>query len=241
MLDSLLDLDALNFKYVLHWTKTRNTIWNPSGDLSSLQDFVNADPEDHQSRLALVEALRRLHRLDEAERVLSALPPSAPGARTKRILLAMDRGDFATAESLLSQGPDDDPELAQLRGQLDLSRRDGQAAVRHFRIALAAHPLDRMTLSGLGTALRMVGHAAAAQPYLDAAGRHDALWALVARASTSKGEKDPELPHQLGMACAAIGRNQEARAWLKLAIQRNPLDAEGQHTLFELEHGAASR
>ncbi len=43
------------------------------------------------------------------------------------------------------------------------------------------------------------------------------------------------------MACAAIGRNQEARAWLRLAISRDPLDAESQHTLFKLEHGAASQ
>jgi predicted Zn-dependent protease len=241
MLVALLDLDALDFPYVLHWTKTRNTVWNPNGDLAALEKFVRADPEDRWSRLALVEALRRLDRLDEAERVLSALPLSDPGARTKRVLIAMDRGDFATAESLLTEGPEDDPGLARLRGQLALSRRDGSAAVRHFRIALAADPLDRVTLSGLGTALRMVGQAGAAQPYLEAAGRHDALWKLVSRAATTEGERDPRLPHQLGMACAAIGRNREARAWLKLAIQRDPLDAEGQQTLFELEHGAASR
>ena len=43
------------------------------------------------------------------------------------------------------------------------------------------------------------------------------------------------------MACAAVGRNQEARAWLRLAISHDPLDAESQQTLFELEHAAASR
>jgi hypothetical protein len=87
-----------------------------------------------------------------------------------------------------------------------------------------------------GAALRLVGDAGAAQPYIEAAGRHDALWHLVARASTSEGERDPKLPHQLGMACAAAGRHQEARAWLRLAIDRDPLDAEGQRTLFGPEH-----
>src|SRR5207237_6907039 len=86
-----------------------------------------------------------------------------------------------------------------------------------------------------------LGAVDSAQPYLEAAQRHEKLWHLVARAATAEGERDPKLPHQLGMACAAIGRNQEARAWLKLAIQRDPLDAEGQQTLFELEHGAAAR
>src|SRR5262249_35997320 len=58
-LAALLDLDALDFQYILHWTKTRNTIWKPSGDLPALQKFVAADPADRWSRLALTEALRR--------------------------------------------------------------------------------------------------------------------------------------------------------------------------------------
>ncbi len=93
----------------------------------------------------------------------------------------------------------------------------------------------------MGTALGLIGRPEAARPYQDAARRHDDIWKLVSRAATTEGERDPKLPHQLGMACAAIGRNQEARAWLRLAIARDPLDAESQHTLFELEHGAASR
>jgi predicted Zn-dependent protease len=236
---ALLNLNALDFQYILHWTKTRNTIWNPKGDLPALEKFVAADPQDRWSRLALVEALRRLNRLDEAERVLVVLSPSEPGVRTKRVLIAMDRGDFAAAESLLAQGQEDDPLLAPLRGQMALRRRDGTAAVRYYRIALAADPIDRAALSGLGTALRLVGQDDAAQPYLDAASRHDELWRLVARAATAEGERDPKLPHQLGMACAAARRYPEARAWLMLAIQRDPLDAESQRTLFELAHHSA--
>ena len=161
--------------------------------------------------------------------------------RTKRVLIAMDRGDFAGAESLLADGPDDNPQLARLRGQLALRRRDGAAALEQFRIALAADPIDRVALSGLGTALGMLGRTALARPYLEAARRHDDLWKLVARAATAEGEHDPKLPGQLGIACAAVGRDQEARAWLRLAISRDPLDAESQQTLFALEHGAASR
>ena len=241
VLGELLDLDALDYQYVLHWTKTRNTVWNPKGDLPALEKFVAADPEDRRSRLALVEAYRRLDRLDDAERALAPMPPSDPGARTKRVLLAIDRGDLAAAESLLAEGSSDDPQLARLRGQLALRRRDGAAAVRHFRIALAADPIDRVALSGMGTALGVIGQPEAARPYLEAARRHDDLWKLVSRAATTEGEHDPKLPHQLGMACAAIGRNQEARAWLRLAISRDPLDAESQQTLFELDHGAVSR
>jgi Flp pilus assembly protein TadD len=148
----------------------------------------------------------------------------------------MDRGDFAAGESLLAGGPPDHPGLARLRGQLALRRRQGEAAARQFRIAIAADPTDRLALQGLGTALQMLGRADAARPHLEAARRHDALWALVARAATAEGENDPHLPHQLGMACAAIGRNLEARAWLRLAVRKDPLDAEGQKALFRLEH-----
>ncbi|MGO9470648.1 MAG: tetratricopeptide repeat protein [Isosphaeraceae bacterium] len=240
-LAALLDLDALDFQTILHWTKTRHTVWNPAGDLAALEKFVATDPADRWSRLALVEALRRLDRLDQAETVLAVLPAADPDARAQRVHLLMARGDFASAESLLADGPLDHLELARLRGQLALRRRDGPTAVRDFRIAHRALPLDHMTLSGLGTALRMVGQAEEARPYLDAARRHEDVWALVARAATAEGERDSKLPNQLGMACAAIGRVQEARAWLKLAVERDPLDALSQQTLFDLEHSTTSR
>ncbi len=237
----LLDLDALEFQTILHWTKTRHTVWNPAGDLAALEKFVAADPADRWSRIALVEALRRLDRLDPAEAVLAVMPAADPEARAERVHLLMARGDFGSAEALLAEGPLDHAELARLRGQLALRRRDGPAAVRHFRIAYRAEPLDHMTLLSLGTALRMVGQAEEARPYLEAARRHEDVWALVARAATAEGERDPQLPQKLGMACVAIGRAQEARAWLKLAIERDPLDALSQQTLFDLEHGAASQ
>jgi predicted Zn-dependent protease len=241
VLTALLDLDGLDYQYVLHWTKTRNVVWNPRGDLPSLEKFAAADPDDRWSRLALVEALRRLDRIDDAERALAPLTISDPRVRTERVLFAMDRGDFPTAESLLADGPRGDPQLARLRGQLALRHRDGAAALEHFRIALAADPIDRVALSGLATALEMLGRTAEAKRYLRAARHHDELWTLVARAATTEGEQDLKLPHQLGMACAAVGRNQEARAWLRLAISRDPLDTESQQTLFELEHGSAQR
>jgi tetratricopeptide (TPR) repeat protein len=240
-LTSLLDLNALDFQTTLHWTKTRHTAWNPTGDLLALEQFVAADPADRWSRLALAEALRRLDRLDQADAVLAVLPAADPEACAQRVHLLMARGDFASAESLLTEGPLDHAELARLRGQLALRRRDGIAALRQFQISLRTEPLDHVTLSGIGTALRMVGQAEEAQPYLDRARRHEDIWALVARAATAEGERDPKLPQQLGMACAAIGRAQEARAWLKLAIERDPLDTLSQQTLFDLEHGARVR
>ena len=228
-------MDALDFHYILHWTKTRNTVWNPNGDLPALEKFVAADPDDRWSRLAMVEALLRLDRPGEAERALEPLPDSDPEARAARVHLAMDRGDLAGAEAMLAGGPGDHPGLARLRGQLALRRRDGAAAARQFRIAVAADPTDRLALHGLGTALSTIGRPDEARPYLEAARRHDRLWALVARAATDEGEQDPVMPRELGLACAAIGRNLEARAWLQLAVRRDGADDESRKALRQLE------
>ena len=66
-----------------------------------------ADAGGRWSRLALAEPLRRLDRPGEAEKALAPLPESDPETRAERVLVAMDRGDFARAESPLSGGPDD--------------------------------------------------------------------------------------------------------------------------------------
>ena len=221
-LGALLDLDALDYQYVLHWTKTRNTVWNPSGDLASLERFAAADPEDHWSRLALVDAFRRLDRLDDAERALAPLPLSDPRVRIRRVLIAMDRGDFAGAESLLAEGPRDDPQLARLRGQLALRRRDGAAAVEQFRIALAGDPIDRVALSGLGTALGLLGRPALGRPYLDAARRHDDLWKLVRAPRPPKASTIPGSPASSAWRAppsAATRRPGPGSAWPSAAIR----------------------
>ena len=124
-----------------------------------------------------------------------------------RILIAMDRGDFAVAESLLAEGRRLD------RRSGSAPRSTGPCATgRPARpsstsgVALAADPIDRVALSGLGTALRMVGEPA--QPNRlskpPAATTNSGDWSPGPR--PAEGERDPKLPHQLGMACAAAGR-----------------------------------
>ena len=165
------------------------------------------------------------------------MPADDPDARAQRVHLLMARGDFASAESLLADGPLVHLELARLRGQLALRRRDGLTAVRDFRLAHRALPLDHRRSRAWVRPCAWSVSRRRRGPTFYAARRREDVWALVARAATAEGERDPKLPNQLGMACAAIGRAQEARAWLKLAIKRDPLDALSQQTLFDLEHG----
>lgn len=233
-LSRLLDQDAIGFQQILHWTKTRNTPWNPEGDLVVLEKLAMSDPEDRRSRLAFIRALVRTTRQDLARSMLAQLDAGDPEVRALKIELLLELGDVVQAEALLDATASDYYKLERLRGRLLLKRGDALGAERSFRKALASDPYDRATLHGLATALKLADRAREAAPYLAAARRHDALWELVAQASTGPGESIPDLPRRIGLACKSIGRMAEARAWLSLAIKRDPLDSKCQQALYEI-------
>lgn len=231
-MEALSELNALSLPYLIHWGKTRNVAWNPTDDCKELARFVAADPDDRDSRLALVDGLIRLGQDDRAEAALAPLPDSDPEARARRVQLALRRGERDLARALLADGPADHPDLARFRGELAL--RDGQPkeAVRHLRLAQSARPDDRAILSLLATALRLSGDPDAAKPYMEAVRRHDALTPLISHASIEEWQKEPKMALRLAQACESAGRFPEARAWYRLAISRDPLDSQAQQGLF---------
>ncbi len=231
---ALSELKALTFQEVFHWGLLKNDSWEPREAASIMADCVAADPGDRWSRLAFAENDRRLGRLDEAESVLAGLSEDDPEALTARVRIAFDRHDDDRAERLLAAGPADETALALLRGRLAMARQDSSTALHHFRVAYAAEPDRRETLSGLIAALLRVGDAKAAAPLREIAARHEKLGSLIQRAAIPGARDDPALHRQLGAACAALNRNAEARAWYELAIARDPLDTEAQRALFQL-------
>ncbi len=233
---ALSDLDGLDDKSLVTWSRIRSANWNAAGDMEALERAVAADPEDRLSRLVLAEGRLRSNRPDEAERVLSALPDSDPDATALRVSIALDRGDQARAESLLADGPPGHPALSRFRGTLALTRRDPMAAARHFRLALAAEPNDRTALFGLATALKISGAPAEAEPYFEAARRIDHLGTLVERIVRKDSLDEPGMPARMGEACEAAGRLSEARAWYRAAIARDPLDETSQRALYRIDH-----
>ena len=235
---ALSGLKALAFQEVFHWCLLQNDSWEPAEAASLMAECVAADPGDRWSRLAFAENDRRLGRFDEAESALAGLPENDPEALAVRARIAFDRHDDLRAERLLADGPDADPGLALLRGRLALARQDSSTALNHFRVAYAADPDRRETLSGLIAALLRVGDANAAAPLREIATRREKLVSLIQRAAIPGARDDPALHRQLGAACAALDRNAEARAWYELAIARDPLDTEAQQALFRLR-GAA--
>jgi tetratricopeptide (TPR) repeat protein len=231
---ALAALMPLTFDDVLVWCLARGPRWGRDEVVADLSRFLEADPEDRWSRLALAESLEQQGRLDDAEAALAPLPPADADARALRGRLAVDRGDLAAAVALAAEGPAGHPGLARLRGRLALHHRDWAAAARHFRAALTAEPGHRDALYGLGVALQQADGTAAARPFLTAARARDVFNERLEGAARDGRGDDPKVLLGLGEACEAVGRLPEARAWYRLVIVRDPLDNQAQRALFRL-------
>jgi tetratricopeptide (TPR) repeat protein len=238
--DALSKLTALTFDNVFHWCLLRNNTWEPAEAVETLASYVAADPSDRSSRLALAENYLRMNRLEDAESTIASLPPDDSEAIELGTRIALERQDPEEARRLLAKGRDGDPLVARLRGRLALSNGDFKAAVKNFRIAYSAGPEDRETIFGLMVALESTGDKKAAGALRVTAGNLDRLSTLVQRASVSGARRDAGLMRQLGAASAALDRKGEARAWYKLAIDLDPLDADSQQALFRLNDTSAN-
>jgi thioredoxin-like negative regulator of GroEL len=239
---AMAEVCTLDFDQVLLWTQIRCSTWDPEKVIPQLQALLEADPGDHGVRLALAEGLRRLGRQANALEVLAVLLESDSEAQAIRARLAIDRGEPAAAQAILANSPDDHPELAELRGELALTRRDGPTAVAEFQRALAVEPDDRRCLNGLAQALRVTGQDQTAQPLFHAVQRQDALTDLVRRAAEMTHRDDLKLLFALGAACEALQLLPEARAWYNLALTGDPLNSETQIALYRLRaHQSALR
>ena len=64
---ALSELTELTYDNVFHWCLLRNCLWEPGEVAQTLSAFLEADPSDRQSRLALADNYRRLGLFDEAD------------------------------------------------------------------------------------------------------------------------------------------------------------------------------
>jgi tetratricopeptide (TPR) repeat protein len=228
-------LTALSHHDLFTWSLTHFSSWSP--DIAAdLQRFVNADPSDRFSRLALAEIL--LEQPGQAEfiiRLLAALPASDPDAFSLQVGLAFHEGRLDDARALLETGPDDHPGLARFRGRLAMLRHDSAAAVHHYRLAQSAEPYDRSSTFELGQALALSGQEREADLLLTRARRLNELYNLVNRVRSPQHENGAPDLLQLGAACEAAGLSEEARRWYALAIQRDPTDPQAQRAAHRLK------
>ena len=238
---ALSELTDLSFANAFHWGLLRSNSWEPGKEIEGISRYIEADPRDHWSRLALAENYRRMGRTHDAEQTLAGLPSGEPAVIDLLARIALDRQATEEAERLLANGPQGDPLLARLRGRLAIAQGDAKSAVAYFRIAFAADPLNRETLFGLAAALELSGDRNAALTYRQTAANLDRFNSMIQRAASRGARADTSLMRQLGAACAALQLSAEARAWYKLAISANPLDSESQGALYRLTHPTESR
>lgn len=237
-LAALAEVAPVTLDQMLLWCLIRSAPWHPQEVRQILVAFVQADPDDRASRLALAEAYGALGQHEDVKAVLKHLPAADPDARAILARIAHDRGDAAALESLLALGPDNHPILQFFQGRVALLRRDLAAAVRHFRKATAGDPHDPAKLYILGDALVKAGEPVEGQFYLQAAREHETLLKLLERVSTEAGRQDLNLLKSLGDGYQRVGLIPEARAWYKLALDRDPIDSGVQAALYRL--GVAS-
>jgi hypothetical protein len=231
--------NVFTFKNAFHWCLLRNNSWEPREAIADLSRFVAADPLDRWSRLALAENYRRMGLHGEAESVLSSLAPEDYEANSLHLQIALDRHENERADQLLAHAPPNDAVAARVRGRRALARRDGQSAVRYFQSAYAADPSNRDTIFGLLSAWELIGNQKEAAPLRAMARNLDRLNTLILQAAKPTAPGDAALMRELGATCAALHRDEEARAWFELAIARDPLDQSAQQALFQL--GAANQ
>jgi tetratricopeptide (TPR) repeat protein len=230
---ALARLMSLDHVLTFAWCQNYCRIWEPRESRKVLTAFLTADPDDRASRLALATSFRLTNQLDDAEEVLRPLPNSDPDARALRAEFAIERGETETAEALVREGPADHLRLNVLRGQFALHAGQSRQAVTCFRAALDKEPEDRDAIQGVGLALRRLADPQAKR-YLDIVARRDLL-ARTIRESVVTISSDPRLFFKLGEMCESLNRREEARAWYRLAITRDPLDTQAQQGLTRVE------
>lgn len=232
----LSQLTTLSPKEVWIWCMVRDLVWwVPEEQIPILQKAIAADPDDLASRLALVEVLRRNSRMEDANRELANLPPDWPEALAKRLEMLIEADGPENAFRLLEKIPDTNAQASLIRGRLALATGNGPEAVRFFEIAAQSDPGQRQVLADLGRAWGMAGDQAKAREFALKAGRVDELNNLLLKSENTVENSGPDQWKQFAMACEKAGRANEARAWLALLIQKNPLDQSAQAEIFRID------
>ncbi|WP_165220201.1 tetratricopeptide repeat protein [Aquisphaera insulae] len=235
---ALAALTPLTHHDLFAWALTHYTTWRPE-IADELQGYIDADPSDRASRLALCEYLiDQPGREGQVEKAVQGLPADDPDALAVRIALALNKGDLDRALALLVNAPEDHPRIARMRGQLAMKRRDVDTAIRCFTTALTAEPYDRISPMELAQACRLKADEAAATRYLDRVRRLNDVFGLVMKIRSPEQVSRPADLLPVARACEAAGLTDEARGWYSLVIAASPLDSEAQQALARLPRPA---
>jgi tetratricopeptide (TPR) repeat protein len=231
---ALARLVSVNYHDLYTWALTRFSRWN-TDVARDLEKFIEADPNDRDSRLALAKILSLEAKNEvELESALAGLPESDPAALAARARYRLSHGEPGKVDAMLRLAPAGHAAIDQFRGQVAMQRRDFATAVKAYRSAMALEPTDRVLTFEFGRALASAGDTEAAKPHFDRARRLDAVYDLLMRLRPPNREGDPAEAIQMGKALEAAHLTDVARCWFELAVSQDPTNTEAQKGLHGL-------
>jgi tetratricopeptide (TPR) repeat protein len=227
---------ALDSQDAFLWCLLRDAAWEPAEASQKLAGWVEADPDDRESRLGLAENLRLMSQFDKAEGTLKPLPEDDDDARVLRARIALDLGKVDLVDQLLKGGSERHLGLAKLRGKQAQASGDLKDAVRWYRIAHELEPDSRDTINGLAQVLTRLDDPEA-RKFRDAAAKYERFNTLFLQYINAREKRavTAEMMRKLGAGCEGMGQAAEARTWYRLALEADPLDREAQGALFRLK------
>lgn len=212
----------------------------PQVTASDLNAYVEADPDDWRSRLALARAVEALGDRAGAESHWSRLladRPHDPIVLRERCRTLRERGDLDALEVLLDRLPlaaRDHPAYWSDRGAIASARGDLPAAIEAFETALRRDPHRGEDHYRLALALARAGDRDRARAHVARNKRLAASFAEMeeaytqyieaAEAQASDNPDAPDVVRRIVEACRELGMIEESIAWARL-LPRAEIDA----------------
>jgi tetratricopeptide (TPR) repeat protein len=206
----------------------------PVGDCEERVDdlfpFIEADPADVRSSVAIAHLLMRLGRFNEAVDLLADFHDRVPDVLNTRAEIAMAVGDLDRADSLLRRGSEQHPATNRLRGRLALLRDDPSLALTHLELAEAFEPGRLDVASDRLKAVRSLGSTIDTDLVRAMAEKRQALASLLGSLSPSIDEVE-----RIASVAEFSGHDQLARAGFALALENRPNDTALQAAVRRLD------
>jgi len=237
------ELSGLNRDQLLLWTSDRrpDAVQRDIGRI--LQLFVNADPADTISALALGEDRRRRGELDAAGNAINPFTAdlNSPAFAILESEIMMDQGDAAKAQTVLNQIKPADIKQNDIllkyhrqMGRVQFGLKQWANAEESLKNAVANHQHDRESYQLLIQILKLQKRPADAAVYETQLKRMDHLEDLAQKAMATLHRDDPAWLEQVAAAAAELGRFDVARAWLRQILARDPLNQKIQAAIFQM-------
>lgn len=232
------------------WHLCTGMVHSPQKAIGELTGYVDADPDDAHSRLALARYFLYVDRTDEAIPLLRGLASAADAASRDqaRGLLAetlASQSRLAEARALLGDAlpaAGADRALWRAHGAYAAAAADWPLAVDCLREALREHPDDLTALYRLGLCLERAGQHEAAEQILQRTRRTEELYTAASRllgVDPTHSDLRFQMMLQIARLLIQLERSNDALPWLQQAAQVRPADPQLQQLALSISAAGA--